>query len=104
MEHLISSIMYKNEAEIQIVKVSKCLRSDRGGEHTSTSFDKFCKSNDIVHEGTPPYIPESNGVAKRKNRIYSDMINNILINSGLPKYMWQNEYAKAFKNKYTNKS
>ena len=51
--------IFKNEVETQ-TKVLKRLRSDRGGEYTSTSFDEFCKSNSIVHEVTPPYTPESN--------------------------------------------
>ncbi|KAL8093519.1 hypothetical protein AgCh_035404 [Apium graveolens] len=87
-EALDKFIMYKNETETQTDKVLKRLRSDRGGEYTSTLFNEFCASNDIVHEVTPPYTPESNGVAERKNRTFKDMINSMLINSGLPKYMW----------------
>ena len=64
------------------------MRSDRGGEYTGTSFNEFCKSNGIVYELTPPYTPKSNRVAERKNRTLKDMINNMLINFGLPKYMW----------------
>ena len=60
-EALDKFIMYKNEAETQIGKVLKRLRSDRGGEYTSTLFNEFCANNGIVHEVTPPYTPESNG-------------------------------------------
>ena len=81
-------IIFKTEAETQTGKVLKRLRSDRGGEYTGTSFNEFCKSNGIVHEVTLPYTPESNGVAERKNRTFKDMINNMLLNLGLPKYMW----------------
>ena len=87
-EALEKFIMFKNEAETQTSKVLKRLRSDRGGEYTSNLFNEFCASNGIVHEVTPPYTPESNGVAERKNRTFKDMINSMLINSGLPKYMW----------------
>ena len=60
-EALDKFIMYKNEAETQIGKVLKRLRSDRGGEYTSTLFNEFCANNGIVHVVTPPYTPESNG-------------------------------------------
>ena len=87
-EALEKFIIFKTEAETQTGKILKRLRSDRGGEYMSTSFNEFCKSNGIIHEVTPPYTPESNGVAERKNRTFKDMINSMLINSGLPKYMW----------------
>jgi len=87
-ETLSKFINFKNEAETQTGKVLKRLRSDRGGENTSAAFNEFCTSNGIIHEVTPPYTPESNGVAERKNRTFKDMINNMLLNSGLPKYMW----------------
>ncbi|KAL8120719.1 hypothetical protein AgCh_017774 [Apium graveolens] len=94
-EALDKFIMFKNEAETQTGKVLKRLRSDRGGEYTSTSFNEFCASSGIVHEVTPPYTPESNGVAERKNITFKDMINNMLINSGLSKYMWGEDLNMA---------
>ncbi|KAL8124691.1 hypothetical protein AgCh_012369 [Apium graveolens] len=87
-EALSKFIIYKTEVEKQTSKLLKRLRSDRGGEYTSNAFNEFCANNGIVHEVTPPYTPESNGVAERKNRTFKDMINSMLINSGLPKYMW----------------
>ncbi|KAK4397787.1 hypothetical protein Sango_1254200 [Sesamum angolense] len=40
------------------------------------------------HEEDTPYFPSSNGVAERKNRTFKDMINSLLLTSGLPKYLW----------------
>ena len=34
------------------------------------------------------YSPQSNGVAERKNRTLQEMMNAMLISSGLPKNMW----------------
>ena len=39
----------------------------------------------IVHERTPPYSPQSNGVAERKNRTLTDLVNAMLDTSGLSK-------------------
>ena len=60
-------IKYKNEVENQPSKKMKRLRSDRGGEYESNPFNTFCEEHGIIHETTPPYSPESNGVTERKN-------------------------------------
>ena len=48
----------------------------------------FCEDHIIVHELTPPYSPQSNGVAERKNRMLMDMVNAMLISSCVPKILW----------------
>ena len=95
-EALEKLIIFKNEAETQTDKVLKILRSNIGGEYTSTLFDEFCKINGIVLEITPPYTHESNGLAERKNRTFADIINNMLVNSWLHKYMWGESLNTAF--------
>jgi hypothetical protein len=42
----------------------------------------------IIHERTPPYSPESNGVGERKNRTLSDLVNTMLDTAGLSKAWW----------------
>ena len=65
------------------------LRSDRGGDYESPSpFVDFCAQHGILHKTTTPYSPQSNGVAERKNRTPKEMMNAMLINSGLPQNMW----------------
>ena len=65
----------------------KVLRSDRGGEYKSPFFD-VCAQHRIIHETTSPYSPRSNGVAEGENRTLKEMMNVMLISSGLPQNMW----------------
>ena len=80
--------IYKVEVENQLDRKIKRLRSDRGGEYFSNVFDAFCAEHGIIHERTPPYSPQSNGVAERKNRTLTDMVNTMLDTSGLSKEWW----------------
>ena len=63
------------------------MRSDRGGEYVSP-LGTYCEQYGIIHEVTPPYSPQSNGVAERKNRTLKEMMNAMLLSSGLPQNMW----------------
>src|SRR3954467_11397913 len=80
--------IYKAEVENQLDRKIKRLRSDRGGEYFSSEFDAFCAEHGIIHERTPPYSPQSNGVAERKNRTLTDLVNAMLDTSGLSKAWW----------------
>src|SRR3954462_4648347 len=80
--------IYKAEAENQLDLKIKRLRSDHGGEYFSNEFDLFCMEHGIIHEWTPPYSPQSNGVAERKNRTLTDLVNAMLDTSGLSKEWW----------------
>lgn len=62
--------------------------SDRGGEYFSNVFDEFCAEHGVIHERTPPYSPQSNGVAERKNRALTDLVNSMLATAGLSKAWW----------------
>ena len=69
-------------------KKIKRLRSDRGGEYFSQEFTSFCEKHGIIHERTPPYSPESNGIAERKKCTLTDLVNAMLDNAGLSKEWW----------------
>jgi len=79
---------YKAEVENQLEKKIKRVRSDQGGKYFSNEFDLFCSKNGIIHERTPPYFPQSNGVAERKNRMLMDLVNAMLGMSGIAKAWW----------------
>jgi transposase InsO family protein len=78
----------KAEVENQLEKKTKHFRSDCGGEYFSNEFDLFCVEHGIIHERTPPYSPQSNGVAERKNFTLGDLVNSVLDTAGLSKAWW----------------
>jgi len=84
--------IYKAEVENQLERKIKRLRSDRGGEYFPKIFDEFCEEHGIIHERTHPYSPESNGIAERKNRTVTDLVNSMLDRSGLSKAWWGRLY------------
>ena len=79
--------IYKEEVERQQTEKIKRIRSDRGGEYVEP-FGELCSQHGIIHEVTAPYSPQSNGVAERKNRTLKEMMNAMLLSSGLPQSMW----------------
>jgi len=79
---------YKAEVENQLEKKIKRVRSNHGGEYISNEFDLFCVEDGIIHERPPPYSPQSNGVAERKNRTLIDLVNDMLGTSGVAKAWW----------------
>jgi hypothetical protein len=80
--------IYKVEVENQLERKIKRLLSDRGGEYFSNDFSEFCAEHGIIHERTPPYSPQSNGIAERKNHTLTDLVNAMLDIVGLSKEWW----------------
>ena len=80
--------VYKVEVENQLEKKIKRLRSDRGGEYFPNEFSEFCAVHGIIHERTPPYSPQSNGITERKNRTLTDLVNAMLEAARLSKEWW----------------
>ena len=67
--------LYKAEVQNQLEKKIKRLWYDRGGEYFSNEFSEFCAVHGIIHERTPPYSPQFNGIAERKNRTLTELVN-----------------------------
>ena len=57
-------LLYKAEVENQLNKKIKRIRLDRGGDYVL--LHDYCENQRIIHEISPFYSPESNGIAKRK--------------------------------------
>jgi transposase InsO family protein len=77
--------IYKAKVENQLERKIKRLRSDRGGEYFSSDFSKFCVEHEIIHETTPPYLPQSNRITERKNGTLTELVNVMLETAGLSK-------------------
>ena len=84
--------IYKAKVENQLEKKIKRFRSDRSGEYFSNEFDLFCVEHGIIHERTPPYSPQSNKVAERKNHTLTDLVNSMLDTARLLKAWWGRLY------------
>jgi transposase InsO family protein len=77
-------VLVENESKNKI----KCLRTDRGGEYTSTAFNEFCDVNGIRRQLTAAYTPHQNGVSERKNRTIMNMVRCMLGDRNVPKKYW----------------
>jgi len=83
---------YKVEVENQLKRSIKILRSDHGREYTSNDMTLFCEEHWIIHDVTASYSSQSNGVAERKHQTLLDMINALIISSGVPENLWGDCY------------
>jgi transposase InsO family protein len=68
----------KAEVENQLERKIKRLMYDRGGEYFLSDLSDFWVEHGIIHESTPPYSPQSNGVAENKNRTLTNLVNAML--------------------------
>jgi len=66
----------------------KRVRSDNGGEFTSTEFSNLLVKNQIKHEKSSPYSPHQNGTAERSWRTLFEMARSLLLEADLPKNLW----------------
>lgn len=64
------------------------LRSDNGGQYTSSSFHDFCVETGIKREFYVPYNPQQNGVAERKNRSIVEAAKAMIHDQDLQTFLW----------------
>ena len=64
------------------------MHSDNGGEHISREFKHILTKHSIKHELSAPYSAHQNGTAERNWRTLFEMGRALLIESGLPKFLW----------------
>ena len=81
----------------------KALRTDNGGEFTSTEFKDYLKREGIRHELSVPKTPEQNGVAERLNQTLVESVRSMLSYAKLPQKFWA-EAAVYLRNRITTKA
>ena len=88
-------IEWKALVENATGKSIKVLRTDNGGEYTSTVFQNYLKKEGIRHELTIPKTPEQNGVAERLNRTLVEMARSMLLDGKLKLKFWAEAVSTA---------
>ncbi|WJX60656.1 hypothetical protein P8452_45840 [Trifolium repens] len=86
---------FKALVEKQSGKSIKVLRTDDGGEYTSTEFENYCKEKGIIHEVTAPYTPQHNGLAERRNRSILNVARSMVKQKQLPRRFWGEAVSTA---------
>ena len=81
-------LKFKAEVENKLDKKIKRFRSDRGCVYSIKILEDFCEKTGIIHEVSALYTPQQNGVGERKIRTLKEMMNDMLLRSGLSDYMW----------------
>jgi len=66
----------------------KCLRSDCGGEYTSSTFTQFLKEQGTEHRLTTHDTPQHNGIAESLNHRLVECVRALLHQSRLPPTLW----------------
>lgn len=81
-------INYIQQLETQTGNKVKKIRCDNGGEFKNQKIQDFCRQKGINIQYTIPYSPQSNGVSERMNRTIYNKARTLLLETGLPKYLW----------------
>ena len=81
-------LKFKSKVENQLERKIKKFWSDRGCEYSTKTLEDFCEKNGIIHEVSAPYTPQKKGLAERKNRALKEMMNSMLLSSGLSNNIW----------------
>jgi transposase InsO family protein len=65
--------------ERQFSKIIKRMRYDNGGNYISNELKDCFLTSSVVHEFTPPYSPESNGIAERFNQTVKSIMHSMTL-------------------------
>jgi hypothetical protein len=79
---------FKSLVENQTSRKIKVLRSDNGGEYTSSAFKEFCVDSGVKRDLTVSYNPQQNGVSERKNRLIVGAAKAMLHDQDFPMFLW----------------
>jgi hypothetical protein len=82
-------IRYKNKVENNNYNIRiKRFKTDKGGEYLNNKFKTLCEKDGIIHEVTPAFTKEPNGLIERPNYTIFSKVRALLLFANLPKYFW----------------
>ena len=79
---------FLQEISTQYSLTPKILRTDNAMEFVQTALQDHCSSLGIIHQTSCPHTSQQNGVAERKHRHLLDMTCTLLVEMGVPHYLW----------------
>ena len=79
---------FLQEISTQYSATPKIIRTDNTLEFVQTALQELCSSLGILHQTTCPYTSQQNDVAERKHRHLLDMTRTLLVEMGVPHYLW----------------
>ena len=79
---------FLQEISTQYSTTPKILRTNNALEFVQTSLQDHCASLGIIHQTSCPHTSQQNGVAERKHRHLLDMTRTLLVEMGIPHYLW----------------
>ena len=86
---------FRESAEGEVGKKIRCLRTDNGGEYSSSGFSQYLRECRIRHQYTCANTPQQNGVAKRKNRYLVEIYRCMLYAKNAPGRLWAEAMGTA---------
>ena len=87
---------FENRLETQDNAKIKILRCDRAGEFLSPEFRDHLNSKGTKYELTVHDTHEQLGVAERANRTVLELARAMLLDAGLPRFLWDEAVRHAF--------
>ena len=81
-------LLFKAMVETQFSTKIRTLRSEGGGEYTSSAFKTYLQQHGIIHQISCPYTPQQNGLVERKHRHLIETTITILSQASMPHTYW----------------
>lgn len=80
----VSAVISKLNEVFSRFSIPVCIVCDNGSPFQSRELQDFCRSKDIKLLFSPPYNPESNGLAERSVQTFKHMLNKALLGGDSP--------------------
>jgi len=94
---------YEAWLRVQRGKTIRGLQTDQGGEYMSNAFAAHLRQQGTIRLLTVHDSSPSNGIAERCNGVLIEHVRALLVDSGLPKFLWKEalKYAMWIRNRTT---